>query len=307
MGPTDRFSPEEVQRIVGLTEKQLEYWERLRLVSPRKEGPNRCYNFRDLISLRTIKKLVEEGVPANRLRRALVALRGKLAQAQAPLAELRVLSDGKDVLVEEEGARLEPLSGQFVLNFETRELKEKVRVMTGRSAEEWLAVALEYESDEMGRAQAIDAYEQAFRVDPARPDALINCGTLYYEEGNLEKAAEYFRQAAVLDPENALAHFNLGSVLDEAGYIDAARQHLRLAVRLNPIYPDAHYNLAFVCEKLKAYAEAQQHWLAYVRLDPAGPWSSYARQRIAALGTANAVGPKPVGPEGASKSHTTGK
>jgi len=27
-----------------------------------------------------------------------------------------------------------------------------------------------------------------------RADALINCGTLYYEDGNLEKASEYFRQ-----------------------------------------------------------------------------------------------------------------
>jgi len=254
MGSTDRFSPDEVQRILGLTEKQLDYWERLRLVSPRKEQGIRYYDFRDLIGLRTVKQLVENGVPANRLRRALAALREKLAHAEAPLSELRVLSDGGAVIVERGGTRLEPLSGQFVLNFDTRELNETVRVMTGRSADEWLAVALEYEAEGKNRAQAIDAYERAFCVDPARPDALINCGTLYYEDGNLEKASEYFRQALALDPENALAHFNLGSVLDETGHVDAARQHLRQAVRLNPIYPDAHYNLAFVCEKLKAYA-----------------------------------------------------
>jgi DNA-binding transcriptional MerR regulator len=227
MGPTDRFSPDEVQRIVGLTEKQLDYWERLRLVSPQKEKGIRYYDFRDLIGLRTVKQLVENGVPANRLRRALAALREKLAHAEAPLAELRVLSDGGTVIVERGGTRLEPLSGQFVLNFEMRELNETVRVMTGRNADEWLAVALEYESEGKNRAQAIDAYERAFCVDPARPDALINCGTLYYEDGNLEKASEYFRQALVLDPENALAHFNLGSVLDETGHVDAARQHLR--------------------------------------------------------------------------------
>ena len=211
MGSTDRFSPDEVQRILGLTEKQLDYWERLRLVSPRKEQGTRYYDFRDLIGLRTVKQLVENGVPANRLRRALAALREKLAHAEAPLSELRVLSDGGAVIVERGGTRLEPLSGQFVLNFETRELTETVRVMTGRSADEWLAVALEYEAEGKSRAQAIDAYERAFCVDPARPDALINCGTLYYEDGNLEKASEYFRQALVLDPENALAHFNLGS------------------------------------------------------------------------------------------------
>ena len=60
----DRFSSEDVQRIVGLTGKQLDYWDRLRLVSPRKEEGIRFYDFRDLIGLRTVKQLVEEGVPA---------------------------------------------------------------------------------------------------------------------------------------------------------------------------------------------------------------------------------------------------
>ena len=290
MGATDRFSPEEVQRIVGLTAKQLDYWDRLRLVSPRKEQGNHFYGFRDLIGLRTVKQLVEQGVPANRLRRALAALHEKLDQAQAPLAELRVLSDGRDIVVERGGARLEPLSGQFVLNFTTRELDERVRVMTGRNANEWLATALEYEAEGKTRAQAIEAYERALRADPCKPKALINCGTLYYEEGNLEKASEYFRRALALDAENALAHFNLGSVMDDAGEEEAARQHLRQAVRLHPNYPDAHYNLAFVCEKLGAFAEAREHWQAYVRLDPVGPWCTYARQRLASTTMAQSSG-----------------
>ncbi len=281
MGATDRFTADDVQRIVGLTAKQLEYWDRLRLVSPRKEQGNRFYDFRDLIGLRTVKQLVEEGVPANRLRRALAALREKLSHVQAPLAELRVLSDGKDILVERGGARLEPLSGQFALNFETRELGEKVRVMAGPNADECLATALEYEAEGKTRAEAIDAYDRALCVDPRKPEALINCGTLCYEDGNLKKAAEYYRRALEVDPENALAHFNLGSVLEETGRPEAAREHLRQAVRLDPNYPDAHYNLAFVCEKLGAFAEAQRHWQAYIALDPASPWCGYARQRLA--------------------------
>ena len=281
MGATDTFSTEDVQRIVGLTAKQLDYWDRLRLVSPRKEQGNRFYDFRDLIGLRTVKQLVEEGVPANRLRRALAALREKLAQVHLPLAELRVLSDGKDIVVERGEARLEPLSGQFVLNFETRELGEKVRVMAGPNADDWLATALEYDAEENTRAQAIEAYDHALSIDPQKVDALLNCGTLCYEEGNLKKAAEYFMRALQVDSENALAHFNLGSVLEEVGRLEAARLHLRNAVRLDPSYPDAHYNLAFVCEKLDARKEAQRHWQAYVTLDPASPWCGYARQRLA--------------------------
>jgi tetratricopeptide (TPR) repeat protein len=289
MGPTDRFSPDEVQRILGLTGKQLDYWDRLRLVSPRREKGIRSYDFRDLIGLRTVKQLAEKGVPANRLQRALAALREKLSQIQAPLAELRVLSDGKDVIVERGGSRLKPLSGQFVLNFETRELDERVRVMSGRSADDWLATALEYEADGKKKAEAIDAYERAILVDPQKVEALINCGTLHYEDGNLEKASEYFRRALASDEENAQAHFNLGSVLEEVGEVEEARQHLRKAVRLDPEYSDAHYNLGLVCEKLSAFAEAREHWQAYIKLEPVGPWCTYARQRLASSQTAKSA------------------
>lgn len=281
MGATDRFSPEDVQRMLGLTARQLEYWDRLRLVSPQKEQGIRFYEFRDLIGLRTVKQLTEKGVPANRLRRALAALREKLSQVHAPLAELRVLCDGKDVIVERHGARLDPLSGQFVLNFDMRGLDDRLHVMAETNADEWFARALEYEADRKTRAEAIDAYNRALRVDPGKVEALMNCGTLYYEEGNLEEASRYFNRALSCQPDNPLAHFNLGSVLDELGDPDAARQHLRQAVRLDPRYPDAHYNLAYVCERLGAYAEALPHWQAYVELDPVGPWCAYARQRLA--------------------------
>ncbi len=280
MGATDRFSPNDVQRILGLTGKQLDYWDRLRLVSPQEDQGSRFYDFRDLIGLRTVKQLIEQGVPAGRLQRSLNALREKLSKVQEPLASLRVLSDGKDIIVERQGTRLEPLSGQFVLNFETREIVERVRVIAERGADEWLATALACESGSGTRAEAINAYERALQVDPQKIDAFLNCGTLYYEGGDLEKASEYFQSAIALDAENALAHFNLGSVLDEIGKVEDARQHLRIAIRLRPSYPDAHYNLAFVCEKLGALSEAREHWQAYVRLDPASPWSSYARQHL---------------------------
>jgi Flp pilus assembly protein TadD len=281
MGPTERFTPEEVQRILGLTGKQLDQWERLRLVSPSNDGVNRYYDFRDLIGLRTVKQLIEKGVPANRLQRAIDALREKLSKVQTPLAELRVISDGKDVIVERGGSRLEPVSGQFVLNFETRELDERVRVIAERTAGDWIATALKYEAESKPRAEIIAAYEQALSLDPQKTVALLNCGTLFYEQGNLEKAADYFRRAIAIDSESALAHFNLGSVLDELGETETARQHLRLAVRLRPDYPDPHYNLAFVCEKLGATTEAREHWHAYLKLDPVGPWAAYARQRLA--------------------------
>jgi len=289
MGATDRYSPEDVQRILGLTRKQLDYWDRLRLVSPQTDQGARYYDFRDLIGLRTIKQLLEKGVSATRLQRALAALNEKLSQVQTPLSQLRILSDGKDVLVEQGAARLEPLSGQFVLNFETRELHESVRVIAERSADDWLAMALSYEADKKTRAQAIDAYDRCVDADPHSVDALLNCGTLYYEDGNFEKATAYFQRALAAQPQNSLVHFNLGSVLEEMGEFEQSRRHLRQALLLDPSSCDAHYNLAFVCDKLHAFGEAREHWQAYINLDPTGPWSAYARQRLAAIQAAKSA------------------
>jgi DNA-binding transcriptional MerR regulator len=58
MGATERFTRREFQRILDVTDKQLAYWEKLGLVSPRKNGSDKFYDFRDLISLRTAKQLI---------------------------------------------------------------------------------------------------------------------------------------------------------------------------------------------------------------------------------------------------------
>jgi tetratricopeptide (TPR) repeat protein len=283
MGTTERFTRHEFLRLLDITEKQLNYWEKLRLVSPRKSGADKFYDFRDLISLRTAKQLIEKGVSANRLRRSLVALNQKLSEVQAPLTELRILSNGRDVIVERDGARLEPISGQFVLNFDTRELRDKLRVMPERNVDDWFALALQYESDPESRPQAIDAYQRVLAANPRHVDALINLGMLSYEQGQLESAAGCFLRAVAVHPDSAVAHFNLGSVLDELGQLETSRQHLRIAVRLDPTHADAHYNLALVCDKLDAPAEARRHWQLYIDLDPTSPWCVYARDRLASF------------------------
>jgi tetratricopeptide (TPR) repeat protein len=281
MGATERFTRREFQRILDVTDKQLAYWEKLGLVSPRKSREEKFYDFRDLISLRTAKQLIESGVSANRLRRSLVALNQKLSEVKEPLTELRILSNGRDVIVEHRGAHLEPISGQFVLNFDTRELREKLRFMPERSAEDWYGIALQYEADPESHSQAMDAYRRVLATNPTHVDALINLGMLCYEHGDLESASACFLRGVTVEPDNAVAHFNLGSVLDELAQLEQARQHLRVAVRLDPRYADAHYNLAFVCEKLGSTIEARQHWQLYIHLDPSSPWCAYARQRLA--------------------------
>lgn len=299
MPTMDRYTRSDVLRIAGITTQQLGYWERLELIlpyAPRKSGraapsspatasprAERLYTFADLISLRTIKQLTENGVPASRLRDAVDALRRQLAQVDAPLAELRILSNGRNIAVEYQGRTLEPLSGQLLFNFDAAELADKVTAMPERTPEEWFALALDCEGHPELRPQAIEAYQQVIHESPGWVEPHLNLGTLLYEQGELEHAAERFRRAATLAPENPLPHFNLGCVLDELKQLEAARQHLREAVRLKPSYADAHYNLARVCDRLGAHAEARTHWRLYIQLDPDSRWAEYARQRLEVL------------------------
>jgi tetratricopeptide (TPR) repeat protein len=239
---TDRFSRREFLRLLDITDKQLAYWEKLGIVSPRKAAGDDFYDFRDLISLRTAKQLIQSGVSANRLRLALAALNQKLSKVEQPLTELRILSNGRDIIVDHDGAHLEPISGQFVLNFDTRELRDKVRVMPERNANDWFALALQYESDPETHLQAIDAYRRVLAITPTNVEALINLGMLSYEQGDLENASACFLRAVTGDPNNSVAHFNLGSVLDELGHLEAARRHLRVAshrpqLRRRPLQP----------------------------------------------------------------------
>lgn len=276
----ERFIRREVLRIIGISERQLQYWERLHLIRPRTRWGEKFYTFQDLISLRTIKQLTATSVPAHRLRRAVEALQKRLSAVEAPLTELRILSNGRNIAVQYEGATLEPLSGQLLLDFETRELEEKVRPMRERLAEEWFALALEYEAQPQTYSQAIDAYLCVLEKAPGWVEAYINLGTLFYQQERLGDAADCYRQGIAVDPNNALAHFNLGSVLNELGQLEAARDALCTALRLDPNYADAHYNLAQVCEKLGNVVQARSHWQRYLELDPYSPWASYVRQRL---------------------------
>jgi tetratricopeptide (TPR) repeat protein len=280
MVTSDQYSRADVLRILTIPEKQLAQWEKMELVAALQPGKDH-YDFRDLISLRTTKQLLENGVSVERLRRSLQALQKQLAETQSPLNELRIVYNGKDVLVESAGKQLEPVSGQFILNFRTGELCNKVVAMPERNADSLFALALEYDSDPETRTKAAEVYERVIALDPGHADALMNRGTISYEKGDLESAAEYFRRAVDVEPENAVAQFNLGSILDDLGLLAEARQHLRLATRLDADYGDAHYNLAIVCDKMNAQSEARDHWITYVRLFPAGEHSDYARSRLA--------------------------
>ncbi len=279
------YSREELQRILRLSKRQLEAWEKQGLVAG--AGP---YTFSDLIALKTVQKLRRSNIPLKKIGRSVAALKRKLDQVEHPLTELKISSDGHRVIVNYHGSAMEPDTGQLLFNFETRQLQASIRALklappdTARrkqEAEEWFLKGLDLEERAETTEQAIEAYTRAIELNPEAAGAYINLGTIYYNTQRLDDAERCYRAAIQIDPLYALAFFNLGNVFDERGNLSEARRSYEQALRISPGYADAHYNLALVYEKLGLRAKAVHHWRAYLKLDPTSPWASYARQQLA--------------------------
>ena len=86
----------DVQRLVGISYRQLDYWARTGLVRPSVKdadgsGSQRQYSFHDLLQLRIIKKLLDAGVSLQRVRKAIDFLKDHLKKSPQGLT---LMSDG---------------------------------------------------------------------------------------------------------------------------------------------------------------------------------------------------------------------
>lgn len=68
------YGSKDVCKIIGLTYKQLDYYDRTDFVKPSVSGAGGCgtrrmYSFKDLLKLKVIKKLLEAGISLQKIRR----------------------------------------------------------------------------------------------------------------------------------------------------------------------------------------------------------------------------------------------
>jgi tetratricopeptide (TPR) repeat protein len=285
VAPNEVYSRAQVRRKFGLSERQLQSWERQDLVA-RADS----YSFSDLIAFKTLLKLRENRVTAREIARSLRSLRQKLDWVKQPLAELRVVSDGGRITVHVGGQKMEAVSGQILLDFDAGELGDlrsfPARKRAGnraRESEEWFQRGLELEETGAPVDQAVEAYQKVLELNPSAAGALVNLGTIYYRQRRFEQAEHYYRRAIEADPQYPLAQFNLGNLYDEQGRVKEAHEHYKRALVLNPQYADAHFNLALLCERMNDPLRAVHHWKAYLKLDHSGQWAEIARRQLERL------------------------
>jgi tetratricopeptide (TPR) repeat protein len=261
----------------------LTNWERNGL-APSAES----YSFSDLLEIKKVRDLCAMSVRPHVIRQSLDAMRKQAAGVEKPLLEAGTWTTSKHrVAFRHDGKLLEPIAGQFLMDFSER---EKVVTSTPVPRPEptprehevasWFARGITLEEDPNTQNEAIAAYHKVLELQPTHAAAHINLGTLYYNRQDFGRAEKHYRNAIESDPRYALAYFDLGNVLDETGRVHEAVQTYKTALQLAPTYADAHYNLALAYEKMREPRKALKHWQSYVKLDTSGPWSVHARSQI---------------------------
>lgn len=261
--------------MLRISPRQLAGWERAGLIAAAES-----YSFYDLLQIKKLSELRAKKVRPATIRASLDAMQRQVSGMQNPLLEAGVYSRGSRLTFRHDGHELDPLAGQFLLDFDRPRIVEAralQRQRVAESATELFAAAVAMEENPTRQQEALDAYRRVLELNPRHAATCINMGTIFYNQQNYREAERYYRHAVEIDPRYALGYFDLGNVLDETGRLEEAVDAYRIAIRISPNYADAHYNIALAFERLRRPRKALAHWRAYVRMDPVGAWSNYAR------------------------------
>ncbi len=297
--PQPSYARVEVCRLLGLRESVLEQWEEHGFVTPLAR-----YGFRDMVALKALHQLRARRIRPERIRRILDALRARLKGVQDPLRELKIFVDGRRLAVQVDGRKMEPLSGQLLLDFDQEEIRRLLQfpgkhagaaqagedAQRERESAKWFDRGVELEATGAPPDQIIAAYDKALAHHPESAAVHVNLGTVYFQLKQWRKAEEHYRAAIQHKADYALAYFNLGNLAEELNQPAEAMASYTRALELEPDYADAHYNLALLYQGRGDSLSALRHWRTYLKLDPAGYWAGIARRELARLRMEAVVG-----------------
>jgi len=128
------FTAAQACRLTGCTPHQLRYWDKVGLVEPSiqttdgRPGRRRIYSFRDLVGLRVVKSLLDNGLSIQRVRRAWDYLR-RTGDMDEHLANVRLVTDGHSIfaVAHDDAELLDALrQGQLAFFVRIDEIAQKV-------------------------------------------------------------------------------------------------------------------------------------------------------------------------------------
>jgi DNA-binding transcriptional MerR regulator len=120
--PLEDFSGKRAAEIVGISYRQLDYWARTDLIRPavadaKGSGSRRKYSYRNLVELKLVKTLLDNGIKLEQVRKAFGYVREQLGED--PTAARLMIAGDSVVLVQDDDDLVDIVNryqGQGVLN-----------------------------------------------------------------------------------------------------------------------------------------------------------------------------------------------
>lgn len=286
---SDLFTGSEVAKLLGITSGRLRALDRAGIVTPsgRRKG-RRAYTFGDIIALRAARDLISRKVRLRDVARAIENIQASLPKVTRPLAELRIVSDGQRVVVKSSAGVFEPLTGQMVLDFDVKDLRDDVvrvlRPVVGkeraRTAYELYIRASQLDEDPATIDEAEGLYRRALEIDPWLAIAYTNLGNICFRKSDETQAEKLYRKALEIDAAQPEAQYNLGYLMLENGRAAEAINFFKGAIKSDPRFADAYFNLAMAYEQVGEPSKAHPCWRKYLEIEPTGTWAEIARKHL---------------------------
>jgi tetratricopeptide (TPR) repeat protein len=296
------YSIRDVSRILAVQESRLRYWTQTGFIGPTvRKGGRFYYTFPDLVAVKAAKDLLATGMPLQRVRKNVDALKHALPGDTHPTTKLRICCDGETIVALADDVAFQPIGGQVVMAFTVPSFGEHV-LATLAMPRAPAAVPTPVEdgpTEANGGTTAYrhfveacaaedrgdsDAAEHLFRLavelEPRMAAALTNLGNLVYRQGELHEARSFYERALEHDPSQPEARYNLANLLEDIGETDLAIAELRRVCAAAPEFADAHYNLGIMLAQVGGNTQARQCLERYLELDGTSDWAHHARNYL---------------------------
>ncbi len=130
---TSGYRSPQVCAVVGITYRQLDYWDRSGLLGPSMQvasgsGTQRLYTFQDIVTLRVIKRLKDAGTSLHKIRLAFEQLEEQVGESWRG-QDITLLSDGTSIYAATSPEEVIDLlrRGQGVFGIAVRPVHDEVR------------------------------------------------------------------------------------------------------------------------------------------------------------------------------------
>ncbi len=123
---TNNYPTRLVRRITKATGNQLKYWVRIGLVTPEKKGKTFFYSFKDIIKLKLLIELKENGLSLQKIKKGIKKLSEMLPATDDPLYKLVIYTDGIDMIVIEKGKYFSAMTRQHYFRFDTEQIGAEI-------------------------------------------------------------------------------------------------------------------------------------------------------------------------------------